>query len=191
MKKLKTATVEQAIKTVKAGKLIVIVDDEDRENEGDLMVAAEKATPEIINFMTKQGRGLICMPLTKARLKELHLPLMVRDNTAPYQTAFTVSIDARNGVTTGISAQDRAKTIQVAVDPKTRPSDLTRPGHIFPLEAREGGVRAEQGMISRGTKRSRAVDFEPGVRTAGAARRGDAVALRWGKNPMTTNVLNH
>lgn len=161
MKKLKTATVEQAIKTVKAGKLIVIVDDEDRENEGDLMVAAEKATPEIINFMTKQGRGLICMPLTKARLKELHLPLMVRDNTAPYQTAFTVSIDARNGVTTGISAQDRAKTIQVAVDPKTRPSDLTRPGHIFPLEAREGGVLERAGQTEAAVDITRMAGLNP------------------------------
>ncbi|MGD8534810.1 MAG: bifunctional 3,4-dihydroxy-2-butanone-4-phosphate synthase/GTP cyclohydrolase II [Candidatus Aminicenantes bacterium] len=146
MKKTKTATVEQAIKAVKAGKLIIIVDDEDRENEGDLMVAAEKATPEIINFMTKHGRGLICMPLPKERLKELHLPLMVRDNTAPYQTAFTVSIDARDGVTTGISAHDRAQTILVAIDPKTQPSDLTRPGHIFPLEAREGGVLERAGQ---------------------------------------------
>jgi 3,4-dihydroxy 2-butanone 4-phosphate synthase/GTP cyclohydrolase II len=146
MKKTKTATVEQAIKAVKAGKLIIIIDDEDRENEGDLMVAAEKATPEIINFMTKYGRGLICMPLPKERLKELHLPLMVRDNTAPYQTAFTVSIDARDGVTTGISAHDRAHSILVAIDPKTQPSDLTRPGHIFPLEAREGGVLERAGQ---------------------------------------------
>lgn len=146
MKKAKTATVEQATKAVKAGKLIIIIDDEDRENEGDLMVAAEKATPEIINFMTKHGRGLICMPLPKERLKELHLPLMVRDNTAPYQTAFTVSIDARDGVTTGISAHDRAHTILVAIDPKTQPSDLTRPGHIFPLEAREGGVLERAGQ---------------------------------------------
>ncbi len=146
MKKTKTATVEQTIKAVKVGKLIIIVDDEDRENEGDLMVAAEKITPEIINFMTKHGRGLICMPLRKERLKELHLPLMVRDNTAPYQTAFTVSIDARDGVTTGISAHDRAQTILVAIDPKTQPSDLTRPGHIFPLEAREGGVLERAGQ---------------------------------------------
>lgn len=161
MKKFKTAIVEQAIKTVKAGKLIVIVDDEDRENEGDLMVAAEKATPEIINFMAKQGRGLICMPLTKARLKELHLPLMVRDNTAPYQTAFTVSIDARDGVTTGISAQDRAKTIRVAIDPETRPSDLTRPGHIFPLEAREGGVLERAGQTEAAIDITRMAGLNP------------------------------
>ncbi len=146
MKKVKTATVEQSLKAVKAGKLIIIVDDEDRENEGDLMVAAEKATPEIVNFMTKHGRGLICLPLTKERLKELHLPLMVRDNTAPFQTAFTISIDAREGVTTGISAHDRAKTIQAAINPNTQPSDLTRPGHIFPLEARGGGVLERAGQ---------------------------------------------
>jgi len=161
MKKTKTATVEQAIKAVKAGKLIIIVDDEDRENEGDLMIAAEKATPEIINFMTKHGRGLICMPLPKERLKELHLPLMVRDNTAPYQTAFTVSIDAREGVTTGISAHDRAQTILVAMDPKTQPSDLTRPGHIFPLEAREGGVLERAGQTEASVDIARLADLKP------------------------------
>ncbi len=161
MKKTKTAAVEQAIKAVKAGKLIIIVDDEDRENEGDLMIAAEKATPEIINFMTKYGRGLICMPLPKERLKELHLPLMVRDNTAPYQTAFTVSIDAREGVTTGISAHDRAQTILVAMDPKTQPSDLTRPGHIFPLEAREGGVLERAGQTEASVDMARLARLKP------------------------------
>jgi 3,4-dihydroxy 2-butanone 4-phosphate synthase/GTP cyclohydrolase II len=141
-----TISVEQAIKIVKAGKLIIIVDDEDRENEGDLMVAAEKVTPEVINFMTKHGRGLICMPLTEKRLRELDIPLMVRDNTAPFQTAFTVSIDAKKGVTTGISAYDRAKTVLTAIDRKTRPADLTRPGHIFPLQAQEGGVLERAGQ---------------------------------------------
>ncbi len=161
MKKLKTVTVEQAIKAVKTGKIIIIIDDEDRENEGDLMVAAEKATPEIINFMTKHGRGLICLPLTKERLKELHLPLMVRDNTAPYQTAFTVSIDAREGVTTGISAQDRAKTVLKAIDPKTQASDLTRPGHIFPLEAREGGVLERAGQTEASVDIARIAGLRP------------------------------
>ncbi|MCK4758533.1 MAG: bifunctional 3,4-dihydroxy-2-butanone-4-phosphate synthase/GTP cyclohydrolase II [Candidatus Aminicenantes bacterium] len=161
MKKVKTATVEQALKAVKAGKLIVIIDDEDRENEGDLMVAAEKATPEIVNFMTKHGRGLICLPLTKEKLKELHLPLMVRDNTAPYQTAFTVSIDAREGVTTGISAHDRAKTIQVATDSNTQPSDLTRPGHIFPLEARGGGVLNRAGQTEASVDIARMAGLKP------------------------------
>lgn len=161
MKKVKTATVEQALKAVKAGKLIVIIDDEDRENEGDLMVAAEKATPEIVNFMTKHGRGLICLPLTKEKLKELHLPLMVRDNTAPYQTAFTVSIDAREGVTTGISAHDRAKTIQVATDSNTQPCDLTRPGHIFPLEARGGGVLNRAGQTEASVDIARMAGLKP------------------------------
>lgn len=161
MKKLKTVTVEQAIKAVKAGKLIIIVDDEDRENEGDLMVAAEKTTSEIINFMTKHGRGLICMPLTKERLKELHLPLMVRDNTAPYQTAFTVSVDSKEGVTTGISAHDRAKTVLVAIDPKTQPADLTRPGHIFPLEARGGGVLERAGQTEAAVDIARMAGLKP------------------------------
>ncbi len=145
-RKSKTATVEQAIKTVKAGRMIIIVDDEDRENEGDLMVPAEKITPEIVNFMTKYGRGLICLPLTKKRLKELDIPLMVRDNTARFGTAFTVSIDAKKGISTGISAPDRAKTILTAIDPRTSPSDLVRPGHIFPLEAKDGGVLERAGQ---------------------------------------------
>jgi 3,4-dihydroxy 2-butanone 4-phosphate synthase/GTP cyclohydrolase II len=139
-------SVEQAVKAVKEGRLIIITDDEDRENEGDLMVAAEKVTPDIINFMAKYGRGLICLPLTKKRLKELELPLMVADNTAAFKTAFTISIDAKKGVTTGISAHDRSHTIQVAIDSKSKPSDLARPGHIFPLEAKGGGVLARAGQ---------------------------------------------
>ncbi|MGB8952581.1 MAG: bifunctional 3,4-dihydroxy-2-butanone-4-phosphate synthase/GTP cyclohydrolase II [Candidatus Aminicenantales bacterium] len=145
-KEFKTASVEKAIEAVKTGKLIIIVDDEDRENEGDLMVAAEKVTPEVINFMARNGRGLICLPLTRKRVEELQLPLMVRDNTARFETAFTVSIDAKKGVTTGISAYDRAKTILTAIDPKTQPADLARPGHIFPLQAKEGGVLARAGQ---------------------------------------------
>jgi 3,4-dihydroxy 2-butanone 4-phosphate synthase/GTP cyclohydrolase II len=146
IEKRKTVSVDQAIKSVKAGKLIVIIDDEGRENEGDLMVAAEKVTPEIINFMSKHGRGLICLPLTKKRVKELDLPLMVADNTAPFKTAFTVSIDAKEGVTTGISAYDRAKTILTAINPKAQPEDLNRPGHIFPLQAKDGGVLERAGQ---------------------------------------------
>jgi 3,4-dihydroxy 2-butanone 4-phosphate synthase/GTP cyclohydrolase II len=145
-KKRAAATVEKAIQAVRTGKLIIIVDDEDRENEGDLMVAAEKATPDVINFMSKHGRGLICLPLTRKRLEELRLPLMVQENTARFQTAFTVSIDAKEGITTGISAHDRAHTVLAAVDPKTKPSDLARPGHIFPLQAKEGGVLARAGQ---------------------------------------------
>lgn len=142
------ATVEEAIEDIKNGKIIIIVDDEDRENEGDLMIAAEKVTPEVINFMSKYGRGLICLSLTEERIKELELPLMVNDesNTAPYGTAFTVSIDAKDGVTTGISAFDRATTILKAIDPKTKPEDLARPGHIFPLRARKGGVLERAGQ---------------------------------------------
>ena len=155
------ASVEQAINTVKADKLIIIVDDEDRENEGDLMVAAEKVTPDIINFMAKHGRGLICLSLTKDRLKELDLPLMVTDNTAPFQTAFTVSIDAKEGISTGISAYDRAKTILTAIDPGTKPSDLARPGHIFPLEAREGGVLKRTGQTEASLDISRLAGLNP------------------------------
>lgn len=162
-RKSKTATVEQAVKTVKAGGMIIIVDDEDRENEGDLMVAAEKVTPEIINFMTKHGRGLICLPLTKERLKELDIPLMVQDNTARFGTAFTVSIDAKKGITTGISAHDRAKTILTAINPKTDSSDLARPGHIFPLEAKDGGVLERAGQTEAAVEISRLA----GLKSAG------------------------
>jgi 3,4-dihydroxy 2-butanone 4-phosphate synthase/GTP cyclohydrolase II len=146
VRKSNVASVEDAIQAVRSGKMIIIVDDEDRENEGDLMVAAEKVTPDIINFMAKYGRGLICLPLREARLKELNLPLMVAENTAPFQTAFTVSIDAKEGITTGISAYDRAKTILAVIDPDTTASDLTRPGHIFPLRALDGGVLERAGQ---------------------------------------------
>jgi 3,4-dihydroxy 2-butanone 4-phosphate synthase/GTP cyclohydrolase II len=157
----KTATVEQVLEEVKAGRLIIIVDDEDRENEGDLMIAAEKVTPEIINFMTRYGRGLICLPLIRQRLEELRLPLMVRENTSRFETAFTISIDAKQGVTTGISAFDRAKTIQVAIDPKTSPSDLVRPGHIFPLQAKEGGVLARAGQTEAAVDLTRLAGLTP------------------------------
>ena len=156
-----TATVEEAIQAVRTGKLIIIVDDEDRENEGDLMVAAEKATPDVINFMSKHGRGLICLPLTRKRLEELQLPLMVHDNTARFQTAFTVSIDAKEGIATGISAHDRARTILAAVDPGTKPSDLARPGHIFPLQAKEGGVLARAGQTEAAVDLARLAGLTP------------------------------
>jgi len=156
-----TVSVEQAIKTVKVGKLIIIVDDEDRENEGDLMVAAEHITPDIINFMAKHARGLICLSLTKARLKDLNLPLMVSENTAQFETAFTISIDSKEGITTGISAYDRAKTIKDAVDPNTKPSDLARPGHIFPLEARAGGVLKRSGQTEASVDIARLAGLEP------------------------------
>jgi 3,4-dihydroxy 2-butanone 4-phosphate synthase/GTP cyclohydrolase II len=160
-KKSPVVTVERALGEVSAGRLIIIVDDEDRENEGDLMVAAEKTTPEIINFMSRFGRGLICLPLTKDRLVELQLPLMVRENTSRFETAFTVSIDAKEGVTTGISAFDRARTVQAAIDPKTAPSDLVRPGHIFPLEAKEGGVLSRAGQTEAAVDLARLAALKP------------------------------
>jgi 3,4-dihydroxy 2-butanone 4-phosphate synthase/GTP cyclohydrolase II len=142
------ATINEAVEDFRAGRLVIIVDDEDRENEGDLACAAEKVTPEVINFMARYGRGLVCLSMTEDRLEELQIPLQVSDaeNTASRGTAFCVSIEARRGVTTGISAADRATTIQVAVDPRTRPSDLARPGHIFPLRARKGGVLVRPGQ---------------------------------------------
>src|SRR6476646_12211539 len=142
------ATIEEAIKDIQDGRIIIIVDDEDRENEVDLMIAAQKVTPEAINFMATHGRGLICLPMTGGRLDELNIPLMVADhsNTSQYGTAFCVSIEARRNVSTGISVHDRAQTILTAIDPKTRPSDLARPGHVFPLRARDGGVLVRAGQ---------------------------------------------
>jgi 3,4-dihydroxy 2-butanone 4-phosphate synthase/GTP cyclohydrolase II len=139
-------SIEDAIREIRKGKFIILVDDEDRENEGDLVIAAEKVTPHSINFMAKHARGLICLALTPERVEELHLPQQAVENTATFGTAFTVSIDARKDITTGISAADRATTIHVAIDPKSKPTDLARPGHIFPLKAQRGGVlrRARQ-----------------------------------------------
>ena len=143
---MKFHSIEEAIADIREGKMVIVVDDEDRENEGDLTAAAEKVTPEIINFMATHGRGLICLPLTGKRLDELKIPLMVSDNTAPFGTAFTVSIEAKHRVTTGISAHDRAETIQAVLDPSTKPEDIARPGHMFPLRAREGGVLSRAGQ---------------------------------------------
>jgi 3,4-dihydroxy 2-butanone 4-phosphate synthase/GTP cyclohydrolase II len=140
------ANIPEIIKDVKAGKFIILVDDADRENEGDLIIAAEKITPEAINFMAKNARGLICMPITEKRLNELKIPMMVEENTARLGTAFTVSVDSKiRGVTTGISAHDRSETIKAIIDPSTRPEDLGRPGHILPIRAREGGVLVRAG----------------------------------------------
>lgn len=139
------ATINQALEQLKAGKMIVLVDDEDRENEGDLVLAAEHVTPEAINFMATHARGLICLSLEAKRVDELQLPMMTVNNRSPKQTAFTVSIEAREGVSTGISVYDRAHTIRVAVDPKSKPEDLISPGHIFPLRAQEGGVLVRTG----------------------------------------------
>jgi 3,4-dihydroxy 2-butanone 4-phosphate synthase/GTP cyclohydrolase II len=140
------ATIEEAIEDIRNGKFVIVVDDEDRENEGDFIMAAEKVTAESINFMAVHGRGLICMPMTGERLDELRIPMMVERNTAVLGTAFTVSVEAREGTTTGISAGDRAKTVQVLVDPATKPEDLLMPGHMFPLKAKEGGVLARAGQ---------------------------------------------
>ncbi len=139
------ATIAEAIENIRAGKFIIIIDDETRENEGDLAMAAEKVTPEAINFMAKHARGLICLPTIKQRLDELGIPLMVQDNTSKNCTAFTVSIEAKDKVTTGISAFDRAQTIKTVLDPGSKPSDLVRPGHVFPIRARDGGVLVRAG----------------------------------------------
>ena len=157
------ATVEDAVEDLKQGKQIIIVDDEDRENEGDLMIAAEKVTPEAINFMATNGRGLICLPMTGARLDILGLPLMVPDpsNTSQYGTAFCVSIEARRNVSTGISAFDRAETIRTAIDLDTRPNDLARPGHVFPLRAKDGGVLVRAGQTEASVDLARIAGFDP------------------------------
>ncbi len=139
------STISEAIEDIKAGKFIIIVDDEGRENEGDLALAAEKVTPEAINFMTLHARGLVCLPIIGTRLDELRIPLMVEENTSKFSTAFTVSIEAKHRVVTGISALDRAETIRVVVDPATKAEDVVRPGHMFPLRAREGGVLVRSG----------------------------------------------
>ena len=156
-------SVEEALNDIRLGKMVILCDDEDRENEGDLTMAAEKVTPEAINFMAKYGRGLVCLALTDAKLKQLDLPLMVSDNTSPYTTAFTVSIDASRGVSTGISAADRSTTIRMAAEDDARPQDFTRPGHIFPLRARNGGVLTRTGQTEGSVDLSRLA----GLKTCG------------------------
>ena len=155
-------TIEEAIEDIKNGKVIIVVDDENRENEGDFLAAAEKVTPETINFMATHGRGLICMPITEKRCKALELNMMVNNNTDPMETAFTVSIDLRgNGVTTGISASDRAKTVHAVIDDKTKPFELARPGHIFPLVAKEGGVLRRTGHTEAAIDFARLAGLKP------------------------------
>jgi 3,4-dihydroxy 2-butanone 4-phosphate synthase/GTP cyclohydrolase II len=154
-------TIEDAIKEIKKGRFVILVDDEDRENEGDLVMAAEKVTPAAINFMARHARGLICLALTPERVEELQLPPQAPVNTATFGTAFTVSIDARHNVTTGISAADRATTIHTAVDPKCKPSDLARPGHIFPLKAQRGGVLKRAGQTEGSVDLSRLAGLAP------------------------------
>jgi 3,4-dihydroxy 2-butanone 4-phosphate synthase / GTP cyclohydrolase II len=155
------ATIEEAIEDIRAGRMVVVCDDEDRENEGDLTLAAQFATPEAINFMAKEGRGLICLALTPDRCDELGLDLMAAKNESPFETAFTVSIEAREGVTTGISAADRARTVQVAIDPSSAPRDLVQPGHIFPLKAKPGGVLERTGQTEAAVDLARLAGLNP------------------------------
>ena len=153
--------VPDAIEEIRAGRMIIVVDDEDRENEGDLTLAAEKVTPEAINFMAKYGRGLVCLAMTEERLEHLRIGPMTAENTSQYGTAFCEAIDARQGVTTGISAHDRARTIQVAIDPATKPADLARPGHVFPLRARKGGVLVRAGQTEASVDLARLAGMVP------------------------------
>lgn len=160
--KIQLNTIEEAIEDIRQGKIIIVVDDEDRENEGDFLAASEKVTPEMINFMATHGRGLICAPMTESRCKELDLHAMVSNNTDHMETAFTVSVDLKgNGVTTGISAADRAKTIEALINPNTKPFDLARPGHVFPLVAKQGGVLRRTGHTEAAIDFARLAGFKP------------------------------
>ena len=160
--KIKLDTIPAAIEEIKKGKVIIVVDDEDRENEGDFVAAARSITPEIINFMATHGRGLICMPMTGKRCEELDLKLMVGENTSVNETAFTVSVDLiGHGCTTGISAHDRAKTVQALINPKTKPEEFAKPGHIFPLRAKEGGVLRRAGHTEATVDLAQLAGFEP------------------------------
>lgn len=177
-------TTEEIIADIKAGKMVILMDDEDRENEGDLIMAAECVDADAINFMARYGRGLICLTLSEARCQQLRLPLMVNQNNSPYATNFTVSIEAAEGVTTGISAADRARTVQAAVAKDARPSDLVMPGHIFPLKARDGGVLSRAGHTEAGCDLARLAGFEPAAvivevlnEDGSMARRGDLEAF--------------
>jgi 3,4-dihydroxy 2-butanone 4-phosphate synthase/GTP cyclohydrolase II len=155
------AAIEEALEDIQAGRMVILVDDEDRENEGDLTMAAEKVTPEAISFMAKHGRGLICLSLTPERIDRLQLPMMVQNNTSPFKTAFTISIEARRGVTTGISAHDRATTIRAAIAEDTLPEDLVSPGHVFPLRARKGGVLVRTGQTEGSVDLARMAGLKP------------------------------
>jgi 3,4-dihydroxy 2-butanone 4-phosphate synthase / GTP cyclohydrolase II len=155
------APIEEAVEAFRNGEMIIVVDDEDRENEGDLTVAAEKVTPDVVNFMITQGRGLVCVALSEERLLELDLPLMVRENTSQFETAFTVTIDAKGVTTTGVSAADRAATILASINPRTRPTDLARPGHVLPLRARNGGVLVRAGQTEAAVDLARIAGLYP------------------------------
>ncbi len=155
------STIEEVLQDIREGKMVIIVDDEDRENEGDVMIASAKATPEAITFMARYACGLICLSLTEERVRQLDLPLMVQENTSPYNTAFTVSIEAKEGITTGISAYDRARTVEVAIDPKSTADDISRPGHIFPLASRDGGVLVRVGHTEASVDLARLAGLYP------------------------------
>src|SRR3984893_2863996 len=155
------ARIEDAMEAIRGGRIVIVVDDEDRENEGDLTIAAEKVTPETVNFMAKYGRGLICLSLTPERLDELEIPLMVSQNSSRFDTAFCVSIEAKGRTSTGISASDRAATVHAAIDPATRPADLARPGHTFPLRSRPGGVMVRAGQTEAAVDLSRMAGLYP------------------------------
>src|SRR5687767_10756462 len=155
------APIEEALAAIRRGEMVIVVDDEDRENEGDLTMAAEKVTPEAINFMAKFGRGLICLPMTGERLDKLEIPLMVTNNSTRFETAFCVPIEAKRGTSTGISAADRAATVRAAIHPKTKPSDLARPGHMFPLRARDGGVLVRAGQTEAAVDLARIAGLNP------------------------------
>src|SRR5215468_8310005 len=160
---MRFSSIPDAIEDIRAGRMVVVCDDEDRENEGDLTIAAEKVTPDAINFMARHGRGLICLPMTGERLDELRIPLMVQDeeNSARFGTAFCVPIEAKQGTTTGISAADRARTVLAAIDPNTRPQDLARPGHMFPLRAQPGGVLQRAGQTEAAVDLARLAGLYP------------------------------
>lgn len=158
---MSVSTIQEAIEDIKNGKMVILCDNEDRENEGDLTLAAEKITPEAINFMAKYGRGLICLSLTENRVEQLELPLMVKENTSAFETAFTISIDAKKGTTTGISAADRATTVLTAIDDDAKPEDLSRPGHIFPLRSKKGGVLCRTGQTEGSVDLSRLAGLKP------------------------------
>ncbi len=155
------AAIDDAVKAIRDGRMIIVVDDEDRENEGDLTIAAEKITPDAINFMARYGRGLICLPMTGERLDELNIPMMVNENTSRFETAFAVAIEAKRDTSTGISASDRAATVRAAIDPATKPSDLARPGHMFPLRARGGGVLVRAGQTEAAVDLARLAGLSP------------------------------
>ncbi|WP_417760169.1 bifunctional 3,4-dihydroxy-2-butanone-4-phosphate synthase/GTP cyclohydrolase II [Shewanella sp.] len=154
-------SIEEIVEDIRQGKMVILMDDEDRENEGDIIIAAEKITPEAINFMARYARGLICLTLTKERCRQLNLPLMVRDNGSPFATNFTLSIEAAEGVTTGISAHDRSRTVEAAVAKNAKPTDIVQPGHIFPLEAQPGGVLVRAGHTEAGCDLARLAGLEP------------------------------